>query len=178
MKGKMKKVLFYVGLPVIVIAIIFYWLYQKSQAAPVNTQSAVATTTGSQTGLWQWFAGWDNYTSAALSNQTSSITGFNSLLSSVSNAFGVNDGGDNPGVSTGGSDAGGSASSGSGVGLPSALSQVQSIFDTAFNQTNYQLSALNNFDVENASASVASTNGTDTGVSGYDNSDMNYGDDD
>lgn len=145
------------------------------KTSPTPPQNTVQNTTNTQTGIWQWFTGWTGFNSASLKNQTTNVTAISGLLGAISNAFGKNDGGANPGVSVGGSAAGGTASSGGGAGLPSGLSPVTSLFDTVFNNGNYGLNALNNFDVLAQNPSASATNATSTGVNGYNNSGLNFG---
>lgn len=70
-----------------------------------------------------WFAGWMGYSKNALASGTAASQGAFSLLTSLSNAFGMNDSGRSVGVSVGGSGQGGTASSGSGAGIPNASDQ-------------------------------------------------------
>jgi hypothetical protein len=164
----MKNIFWWLFLPIGIIVLIIYYLYNKANSnSNTPSQNTVQNTTSSQLGIWQWFPLWDGFTSNSLRNQGAYQGGFMNLLSTVSNSFGVNDGGDNPGVSVGGSSTGGFGSSGSGVGIPSALSPISSVFVTAFNQGNYALSALNNFDVLNTPNLASSSNAVDTGVYGY-----------
>jgi hypothetical protein len=177
-KGFMKKVLITLGIPLILLAALIYWVYQRRQNAAIVAANTVQNTTNSQTGIFQWFPGFDGFTSAALENLGGSISLANQNLTAVSNAFGLNDGGANPGVSVGGASAGGLASSGSGVGLPSALSNVSDIFSTVFNNDDYSLSPLNNFDVLNTPQTIASANAANTTIYGADDSDTLDSDDD
>src|SRR5208283_4176878 len=108
----MKSFIYFVMLPLLAIGALYYFFIRK----PAKT-STVATT-GTAGTIASIFPGWAGFTQASLASQTQTVNSTLSLFSSLSNAFGSNDGGTNPGVSTGGSGAGGTASTGSGVGLP------------------------------------------------------------
>lgn len=159
------------------IGVAIYYILNKTPAV-TTAANTPANTTATQTGVSQWWTGWSNFTNTSLGNQGGFMAGANSLLTGISNAFGGNDGGANPGVSVGGSAAGGIASSGSGAGIPSPLSQVTDLWSTVFNNANYAPAPLNNYDVQNAAAnnlSTSSNNATDTTVSGpTSDSDFDY----
>jgi hypothetical protein len=167
----MKKLL-YVFIPFALIAYAIYYIWNKSQKAAAAALPTPTTTATAQP-VNQWFAGWNGYTSAVLSNAGSFQTGATNLLKTVSNAFGTNDGGANPGVAISGSNYGGTSSSGSGAGNPTPLSQTTNpdIWDTSFTQGDYASAALNNYDVQNSPSLVSSQNAVDTDV-GDDNFDF------
>lgn len=152
---------------------VWYFFIRGKTSQPKNTGAVL--TTGTAGAVSQLYTGWKGFTSASLQNQTATVNNTFGLLNSVSNLFGLNDGGNSGGVSVGGSAAGGIASSGSGAGPAlSSIGNVSSLFDTGFNQGDYSLSPLNNFDVLSASNSPASNNSVDTGVYGFDNTDLNF----
>ena len=89
------------------------YLYMKRGTARNTPSQANPGTAGNPAA---WFGGWMGYTQNALAGGTATAQGAFSALNSLSNAFGLNDGG-NSDVSIGGSSAGGVQSSGSGAGV-------------------------------------------------------------
>jgi hypothetical protein len=154
----MKKILWLILIAVGVIGAVYYFLTRKSAAA-----AATVATTGTQTGFAAFFPGWTGFNQASLTAAKANVTGYQSLLTSVSNAFGINDGGTNPGVSTGGSVAGGIASSGSGAAPPApSNSTANSIFAgvanppaSALYDTTTGLNGTGDFSLDDASLSFS-----------------------
>lgn len=95
--------------------LIGYSKYRANQAANAAPTQQTTSTAGF---LPPWLPSWGGFTEASLQNTTKLAQNTQNSLNAISNNFGLNDGGNNPGVSTGGSGAGGVQSSGSGAGLP------------------------------------------------------------
>lgn len=169
----MKKA-FYVFLPILLIGGAVYLVWRKMTAAKTPTQTS-ANTANANASLNQ-YPGWLSFTGSALNNAQGYVNGLLKQFGQVSNIFGSNDGGANPGVAISGSNNGGTASSGGGVGLVTSLSNtISNIWDRAFTQNNYASAPLNNYDAQTAAnqgASAASSNAVDTGVDGGDFSDL------
>ncbi len=98
------------------IAALWYYLTHKAAAAP--TSAASTQNTGTAGGPAAWFAGWLGYSQNTMATTNSVSQSAFGALSQISNAFGLNDGGNSGGVSISGSGFGGAASSGSGAGVP------------------------------------------------------------
>ena len=96
------------------IAALGAWYIYSKKATPAAASPVANTNTATTPATW--FPSWANATQ--LKSTTASVTGAFTDLKSISNIFGSNDGGKNPGVSVSGSSTGGTQSSGSGAGLP------------------------------------------------------------
>ena len=151
----MKKILWLILAAVAAVGAVYYFILRK----PAASAAPVAQTTGTQTGFAAFFPGWTGFNQASLAAAGNNVKSYTSLLTTVSNAFGFNDGGTNPGVSTNGSANGGAASSGSGVGLPTpSNSTANDVFSSVLNppasqlyDTTTGLNGTGNFDVSSLS---------------------------
>ena len=101
------------------VAAIFL-LKKSSPATGARGASNTVASTGTATTPAAWLPGWNGFTQTQQQNLGAATNSAFSNLAGLSNNFGENDGGTNPGVSVGGSASGGVQSSGSGAGLPVA----------------------------------------------------------
>jgi hypothetical protein len=101
------------------------YLLLKSKAT--RGTRPTAQTTGTQTAQAPWLPGWQGFTTNAMNNVGSNVRSAFNRIFGLSNNFGANDGGTNPGVSVSGSHVGGTQSSAGGAGVPVDTLTVQSV---------------------------------------------------
>jgi hypothetical protein len=114
------------------LAVVWYFLTRSGAS---GSSLGTVQTTGTQTTQAPWFPAWNGFTAQATQNVGASVSSAFSRLFSLSNNFGVNDGGRNPGVSISGSQVGGINSSGSGAGTPNDIGQDLGMQTSTSDQT-------------------------------------------
>ena len=119
------------------------YLFLKGKATGRGTRPT-AQTTGTQMAQAPWLPAWQGFTTTAMNNVGGNVGSAFNRLFGLSNNFGANDGGTNPGVSVSGSHVGGTQSSGSGAGLPVDTLTVQSVQSNPADQ--FGAAPLNGYD--------------------------------
>lgn len=115
----MKFIFGFFGFVAVAALAVWYFVIRKPATAGGVNNSGTTANTNSAGGFASWFPGWNGFTTQSLNSVTGSVTSALTDLKSISNLFGSNNGGTNPGVSISGSSIGGTQSAGSGAGLPS-----------------------------------------------------------
>jgi hypothetical protein len=106
----------------------WYYVKKGSAAAATPATSPAATNTGTATAANGWWPGLTGLVNNTLKTGNLNSQDAMNELASISNAFGLNDGGAS-GVSVGGSSAGGTQSSGSGAGVATVDGATNTLFD-------------------------------------------------
>lgn len=97
-----------------------------------GTGNTAQTTGTARNAPLPWFPEWTGFNAQSISATNRNVKGIFASFKDLSNTFGFNDGGSNPGVAINGSNNGGIASSGSGAGTP-----VDSYSDSLWSEWNF-----------------------------------------
>jgi hypothetical protein len=156
------------------------FMFAKGKAATTTARTTArrglptAQSTGTQTTPDAWLPSFTGFTQAQMRSVGDNVSGAFSALSGLSNNFGRNDGGTNPGVSVGGSQRGGTQSSGSGAGLPVGTTSIQSGQSSPATQST--TAPLNGFTDDNYDPAADDSSAYDDSASYDDSADGSFDD--